>query len=104
MKTMLKLRMSPWLTLLLKVDAETEAAELVEKHVERFGDSCRWHSLAFDNRLVGLGAACDVVGLDSDDLLENVGGTECFERPDFHLTETLATELGFTAERLLGDE
>ena len=34
MRTMLKLRMSPWLTLLLKVDAETETAEFVEKHVE----------------------------------------------------------------------
>ena len=27
-----------------------------------------------------------------------------FERPDFHFTETLAAELRFTAQRLLGDE
>ncbi len=33
-----------------------------------------------------------------------MGGTVCLQCPDLHLTETLATELRLTAERLLGDE
>ena len=31
-------------------------------------------------------------------------GAVCFERPHFHFSESLSTELRFTAERLLGDE
>ena len=57
-----------------------------------------------DDGLVGLASTGNVVGLDSDDLLKDVGGAECFERPNFHLSETLSTELCLTAEGLLSDE
>ena len=33
-----------------------------------------------------------------------MAGTEGLQCPDLHLSETLSTELGFTAERLLSDE
>ena len=33
-----------------------------------------------------------------------MGGAECLERPYLHLSETLATELGLTAQRLLRDQ
>src|SRR5699024_10351679 len=31
-----------------------------------------------------------------------IGFTVCFKRPNLHFTKSLSTELGFTAERLLG--
>ena len=76
----------------------------MEQYVERLGNAGYGHGLAFDDCLVSLAAAIDVVTLDGEDLLKDVGGAECFERPYFHLTETLATELCLTAQRLLGDE
>ncbi len=90
--------------LLLEVDAQTEALELVEEHVERLGDAGGRHRLTLDDCLVSLGAAGHVVRLDGQDLLEDVGGAECFERPDFHLSEALSTKLRLTSERLLGNQ
>src|ERR1700749_558788 len=46
----------------------------------------------------------NVIGFNSEYLLQDIGCTECFERPNFHFTKTLATEVCFTAQRLLGDE
>ena len=89
---------------MLEVDAQAEAAKLMEEHIERFGDAGGGHGIAFDNGFVSLGAAVDVVRLDGEDLLKDVGGAEGFERPYLHLTEALSAELGFTAEGLLGDE
>ncbi len=45
-----------------------------------------------------------VVGLDGQHFLQDVGGAVGFQRPHFHLTEALATELGLAAQRLLGDQ
>ena len=58
--------------LLLKLDAESETAELVEEHVERLGDAGCRHRLALDDSLVGLGSSGDVITLDGDDLLEHM--------------------------------
>ena len=66
--------------LILEVDAQTETAELVEKHVERLGNACLRHGIAFDNRFVGFAAAVDVVTLDGQDFLEDVRCAECLER------------------------
>src|SRR5678816_983910 len=46
----------------------------------------------------------DVVRFDGEQLLEDVRGPVGLERPDLHLTEALAAELGLATERLLGDE
>ena len=60
--------------------------------------------VALDYCLVGLDTADNVVGLDCQDFLQGIGSAVSFESPDFHLTETLAAELGFTAQRLLRNE
>ena len=60
--------------------------------------------LALDDGLVGLDTAHDVVGLDGQDLLQGVSSAVSFQRPDFHLAEALAAELGLAAQRLLGDQ
>ena len=90
--------------LVFEVDAQTQTAQLVQEHVERFGNARGGHGIAFDDGFVGLGASVHVVTLDGEDFLKDVRCAECFQRPYFHLTETLATELSFTAQRLLGDE
>ena len=89
---------------LVKRDAQTQAAQLVQKHVERLRYAGSGHGLTLHDSLVGLAAAIDVITLDGEYLLQDVGGAECFERPNLHLTETLATELCLTAQRLLRDE
>ena len=42
--------------------------------------------------------------LHGEELLERVGRSVGFHRPDFHFTETLTTELRLTTQRLLRDE
>ena len=76
----------------------------MDKDVERLGDARNGHIVAFDDGFVSFGTAHDVVGFDGEDFLQDVRGTEGFESPDFHLTETLTAEVGFTAKGLLGDE
>ena len=86
------------------LDVETERLHLLDEDLERLGDARLGDVLALDDGLVGLDAAEDVVGLDREDLLQHVGGAVRVQRPDFHLTEALTTELRLTTERLLGDE
>ena len=76
----------------------------MEKYVERFGYTGSWHWLTLDNRLVCLRASNNIVGLDGENFLQNVAGTEGFECPDLHLTETLTTKLCLTAKRPLSDK
>src|SRR5207249_4813472 len=59
---------------------------------------------AFDDGLVDLRAAIDVVGLRREQLLQDVRCTVGFERPDFHFAEALSAELRLAAQRLLSDE
>src|SRR5699024_2472418 len=60
--------------------------------------------VALDDALVGLDTAGDVVRLDGEYLLQRVSRAVGFERPDLHLAEALAAELGLAAQRLLRDE
>ena len=76
----------------------------MDEHVERLGDAGGGLVVTLDDSLVGLGTAHDVVGLHGEHLLKDMRSTEGFEGPDLHLSETLATKVGFTAEGLLGDE
>src|SRR3954447_20449353 len=85
------------------LDVETQGLHLLEEDLERLRDARVGDVLALDEGLVDRHAAGDVVRLDRQQLLERVGRAVRLERPDFHLTEALATELGLTAERLLGD-
>src|SRR5687768_1330214 len=83
---------------------QAERLELLDEHLERLGHARRLDLLALDDRLVGLHATHDVVGLHREELLEDVRGAVRLERPDLHLAEALATELRLAAQRLLGDE
>ena len=76
----------------------------MQQHVERLGDAWCGHRLAFDDCLVSLGTANNVVGLDGEDFLKDVTGTEGLDGLDLHLSETLSTKLRFTTKRLLRDE
>ena len=86
---------------LIEFDAETKTAELMQEHVERLWYARSWHWIALDDCLVSLRAANGVVGLDCQNLLKHVAGTECLDSPNLHLTETLTTELCLTTEWLL---
>ena len=46
----------------------------------------------------------DIVGLRRQQLLQDERRSVCLQRPDFHLSEALATKLRLAAQRLLGDE
>ena len=48
--------------------------------------------VALDDGLVCARASGNVVGLDGEDLLEDIGCSECLEGPYLHLSETLASE------------
>ena len=76
----------------------------MHEDVEGFGDAWGWHHVAFHNRLVGTRTTSNVVRLDRQNFLEDVGGTESFECPHLHLTKALTTKLGFTTQWLLRDE
>src|SRR5580698_10455431 len=78
---------------------ETERLQLTNQHVERLWNARLDGRLALDDGLVDLGAAIDVVGLGSQQLLQDVGSAVGFERPHFHLTETLSTELRLATQR-----
>ena len=56
------------------------------------------------DRLVDLGPARHVVGLDRQHLLQGVGRAVGLQRPALHLAEALAAELRLAAERLLRDQ
>src|SRR6188768_1899292 len=85
------------------LDVQAERLHLLDEHLEALGDAGLGDVLALDDRLVDLDPAQDVVGLDGEQLLQAVGRAIGLEGPDLHLTEALATELGLTAQRLLGD-
>src|SRR3954464_1302565 len=87
-----------------ELDVQTERLQLADEHVERFRHARLDRRLALHDGLVDLGAAIHVVGLGGEQLLQDVGGAVSFERPHFHLAETLATELRLAAQRLLRDE
>ena len=76
----------------------------MHQYVERFGDTGSRYVLALYNRFVCFGAADDIIGLDGEQLLQDVGSTVGFEGPHFHFPETLTTELGFTTQGLLRDK
>ncbi len=58
--------------------------------------------LALDHRLVNLGPAFDVVALDGEEFLEDVGRPVRFEGPHFHLPEPLTAEAGLTRPAAAG--
>src|SRR5690606_39005187 len=80
---------------------QAETLKLLHQHAEARRDARLLDRLALHDRLVGADTPLHVVALDREHLLQRVRRAVCLERPDFHLAETLAAELGLTAERLL---
>src|SRR5207244_6673414 len=78
--------------------------QLADQHVERFQNAGLHGSFAFDDGLVNLGAAIDIIGLRRQQLLQNKRRSVCLQRPYFHFSETLATELRLATQRLLSDQ
>ncbi|MNZ86322.1 hypothetical protein D3C78_1051400 [compost metagenome] len=60
--------------------------------------------IAIHDVLVHLGTAVHVVRLHCEHFLQGVCRAVCFQRPHFHLPETLTTELRLTTQRLLGNQ
>src|SRR5437764_2234312 len=89
---------------LLQLDIEAKRAQLLDQHVEGFGNAGFEIVIPADNRLVNLGAAGDVVRLDRQHLLQRIGRAVGFERPYLHFAEALTAELRLAAQRLLGDQ
>src|SRR6187431_910306 len=83
---------------------QSERLELLDEHLERLGHAGRLDLLALDDRLVGLHATHDVVGLHGEELLEDVRGAVRLECPYLHLAEALSTELRLATQRLLRDQ
>src|ERR687893_1083878 len=75
--------------LVQNLHGQTERLELLDEHLERLGHAGRLDLLALDDRLVRLHAADDVIRLHGEELLEDVGGAVCLERPHLHLAEAL---------------
>ena len=75
--------------------------KLLDQDLKRFRDARLRYVFALDDRFKRLDASDNIVRLDRQNLLKRIGRSIRFERPDLHLTETLAAELCFTAERLL---
>src|SRR5262249_34158924 len=85
-------------------NVQAERLQLANENVERFRHARLDARFVFDDGLVNLGAAINVVGLRREQFLQDARGAVGFERPDFHFAEALAAELRFAAERLLRDE
>src|SRR3712207_4632715 len=54
---------------LIQLHAQSKTTELMEKHIERLGDTWRWHGITLDDCLVSLGTASDIVTLDGKHFL-----------------------------------
>src|SRR5262249_3893543 len=85
-------------------NVQAERLQLANENVERFRHARLDARFALDDGLVNLGTAINVVGLRSEQVLQDVRGAVGFERPDFHFAEALAAELRLAAKRLLRDE
>ncbi len=85
-------------------DVQTQGTDFLDQHVERLGHPGFDDVVALDDALVHLGAALRIVGLDGEHFLQHIRGAVGFERPDFHLAETLTAELRLAAQRLLRDQ
>src|SRR5258707_5661086 len=90
--------------LLHQLDVQTERLQLAYQDVEGFGHARLGGRFTLHDRFVNLGASVDVVGLCRQQFLKHVRCDVGFMRPDFHFAEALSAELGFAAQRLLGNE
>src|SRR5688572_20764026 len=89
---------------LLQLDVQAEPLDLVAEHVEGDRRARLEEVLALHHGLVDLGPSVHVVGLDGEELLEDVGRAVRLEGPDLHFAEPLSAEARLAAEGLLRDQ
>src|SRR5664279_1276867 len=87
-----------------QLHVEAQRLQLTNEHVEGFRHTRLNGRFAFDDGLVNLRTAIDVIGLRGEQLLQDVGCAVGFQGPHFHFAEALTAELRLAAQRLLGDE
>src|SRR5664280_2973965 len=87
-----------------QLHVEAQRLQLTNEHVEGFRHTRLNGRFAFDDGLVNLGTAIDVIGLRGEQFLQDVGCAVGFQGPHFHFAEALTAELRLAAQRLLGDE
>src|SRR5256714_11892011 len=78
--------------------------QFLNSNVERLKHARLDRGFPFDDGLVDLGTAIDVIRFGSKQLLQDVSSTVCFECPDFHFSEALSAELRLAPERLLRNQ
>src|SRR5438270_7611657 len=83
---------------------QAQGLQFANQHVERLRHARLNGGLALHDGLINLGAAIHVVRLAGEQLLQNICSAVGFERPHFHLSEALASELRLAAQRLLSDK
>src|SRR3981081_4355901 len=95
-----------WLLLrdLDQFDVQAKRLQFANQHIERFRHARLHRGLTFDDGLVDFGASVHIVRLGGQQLLQDERRTVRFECPDFHFSETLASELRLATQRLLRDE
>ena len=92
------------LILVQSLYVQTERLHFLDEYLEGFRQTRLRYVLSLDDCLIGVDTAYGIVGLDSQDLLQGVSCTVCFQCPNFHFAETLTAELSLTAQRLLGNQ
>src|ERR1700754_2003978 len=76
----------------------------MHKHVEGFRYTRPRDIITLDDRLIGLRTADDIIRLEGQQFLQDIRRTIGLQCPHLHFTETLATELSLTTQRLLRDK
>src|SRR5271165_6765671 len=87
-----------------QLHVEAQRLQFANKHVERLRHTWLDRRFAFDDGLVNLGAAINVIGLRGEQFLQDVGCAVGLQGPDFHFSEALTAELRLASQRLLGDQ
>src|SRR5208337_482712 len=87
-----------------QLDIQAERLQFANQHVERLGNARLHRGFAFDDGLVDFGASVYIVRLRRQQLLQDERRAVRFQSPDFHFSETLASELRLATQRLLRDQ
>src|SRR3989344_6473472 len=90
--------------MLLELHMESEAPEIIEEDAKRCRRIWRPDRLVFDDGIECRRPSDNVIRFYCKHFAQCVCRSVAFERPDFHFSESLASALGFSSQRLLGDE
>src|SRR5271166_3809968 len=86
-----------------QLHVKAQRLQFTNQNVERLRHARLNRRFAFNDGLVDLGAAINVIGLRGEQFLQDVGCSVSLQGPDFHFSEALSAELRLASQRLLGD-